>query len=158
MQYELDDFDLCLIDAIQRNNRLTVGELAEKVCLSPSSVQRRLRRLREHKIIHAEVALVSPETLGRGLTSIVEVSLDTDRAEVIEDFARAILAAPEVMQAYYVTGNADFVLVITARDMADYEQFADRFFSKNRHVKHFRTSVVMRRIKWGLAVPVKTSC
>ena len=155
----LDEFDLKLLDAIQANSRLTADQLAEKICLSPSSVQRRLRRLRDRKIIQAEIAIVSPEAVGRSLTAIVEVMLDTDRTEVIEQFERAVKAAPEVMQAYYVTGNADFVLIITAKDMQDYEVFAQRFLSKKLHVRHFRTSVVMRRAKWGLAVPVKgTEC
>jgi Lrp/AsnC family transcriptional regulator, leucine-responsive regulatory protein len=74
----LDEFDLKLLDAIQRNNRLTAAQLAERVCLSPSAVQRRLHRLRERKVIEAEVAIVSPEALGQSLTAIVEVSLDTE--------------------------------------------------------------------------------
>jgi Lrp/AsnC family leucine-responsive transcriptional regulator len=95
----LDEFDLKLLDAIQRNNRLTAAQLAERVCLSPSAVQRRLHRLRERKVIEAEVAIVSPEALGQSLTAIVEVTLDTDRPKVVEEFQRAIQAAPEVMQA-----------------------------------------------------------
>jgi len=75
----LDEFDLKLLDAIQRSNRLTAAQLAERVCLSPSAVQRRLHRLRERKVIEAEVAIVSPEALGQSLTAIVEVTLDRDR-------------------------------------------------------------------------------
>jgi Lrp/AsnC family leucine-responsive transcriptional regulator len=152
----LDEFDLKLLDAVQCNSRLTADQLAEKICLSPSAVQRRLRRLRERKIIQAEVAIVSPEALGRSLTAIVEVTLDTDRPKAVEEFQKAVQAAPEVMQGYYVTGNADFVLIVTAKTMQDYEEFAHRFLSKKPHVKHFRTSVVMRRVKWGVTVPVRT--
>lgn len=156
MNDRLDEFDLKLLDAIQRNNRLTAEQLAEKVCLSPSAVQRRLHRLRERKVIEAEVAIISPEALGRTLTAIVEVTLDTDRPKVVEEFQQAIQAAAEVMQAYYVTGDADYVLVVTAKDMEDYERFARRFLSKRPHVKHFSTSIVMRRVKWGMALPVKS--
>lgn len=152
----LDEFDLKLLDAIQRNNRLTAEQLAERVCLSPSAVQRRLHRLRERKVIEAEVAIVSPEALGRSLTAIVEVTLDTDRPNVVEEFQRVIQAAPEVMQAYYVTGNADYILIITAKSMEDYEAFARGFLSTRPHLKHFRTSIVMRRVKWGLTVPAKS--
>ena len=152
----LDEFDLKLLDAIQRNNRLTAAQLAERVCLSPSAVQRRLHRLRERKVIEAEVAIVSPEALGQSLTAIVEVTLDTDRPKVTEEFQRAIQTAPEVMQAYYVTGNADYILVITARNMADYEAFACKFLSKRPHVRYFRTSIVMRRVKRGLTLPLKS--
>jgi Lrp/AsnC family leucine-responsive transcriptional regulator len=152
----LDEFDLKLLGAIQHNNRLTAAQLAEKVCLSPSAVQRRLHRLRERKVIEADVAIVSPEALGQSLTAIVQVTLDTDRPKVVEEFQRAIQTAPEVMQAYYVTGNADYILVITARNMADYEAFACRFLSKRPHVKYFRTSIVMRRVKWGMTLPLKS--
>jgi Lrp/AsnC family leucine-responsive transcriptional regulator len=157
MKRELDEFDLKLLDALQRNSRLTADELAEQVSLSPSSVQRRLRRLRDEKIIEAEVAIVLPDTVGRSVTAIVQVTLDTDRSQVLEEFQRAIEAAPEIMQGFYVTGNADFILVVTANDMQNYEQFADRFLARRRHVKHFHTSVVLRRIKWGVTVPVETS-
>jgi Lrp/AsnC family transcriptional regulator, leucine-responsive regulatory protein len=152
----LDEFDLKLLDAIQRNNRLTAAQLAERVCLSPSAVQRRLHRLRERKVIEAEVAIVSPEKLGQSLTAIVEVTLDTDRPRIVEQFQRAIQTAPEVMQAYYVTGSADYILVITARNMSDYEAFARGFLSKRPHVKYFRTSIVMRRVKWGMTLPLKS--
>jgi len=151
----LDEFDLKLLDAIQRNSRLTAAQLAEIVCLSPSAVQRRLHRLRERKVVAAEVAIVSPEALGQSLTAIVEVTLDTDRPKVVEEFQRAIQAAPEVMQAYYVTGNADYVLVVTAKNMADYEAFACKFLSKRPHVKYFRTSIVIRRVKCGMTLPIK---
>jgi len=154
MKRQLDEFDLKLLDTLQRNSRLTADELAERVSLSASSVQRRLRRLREEKIIDAEVAIILPETLGRNLTAIVEVTLDTDRSQVVEELERAIQAAPEVVQGYYVTGNTDFVLIVTAKNMQEYQQFADRFLAKRRHVKHFHTSVVMRRVKWGVGVPV----
>jgi Lrp/AsnC family transcriptional regulator, leucine-responsive regulatory protein len=152
---KLDEFDLKLLHAVQRNSRLTAEQLAEKVCLSASAVQRRLHRLRERKVIEAEVAIVSPDAIGLTLTAIVEVTLDTDRPKVVEDFQRAIQAAPEVMQAYYVTGDADYILVITAKSMGDYEAFAYEFLSKNPHVRHFRTSVVMRRVKSGLSLPIK---
>jgi Lrp/AsnC family transcriptional regulator, leucine-responsive regulatory protein len=154
MKRKLDEFDLKLLDAIQHNVRLTADELAEKVCLSPSSVQRRLHRLREQNIIEAEVAIVSPEAIGRDFTAIIEVTLNTDRPKIVGEFQRSIQAAPEVMQAYYVTGNADFILIVTAKSLQDYEQFTQRFLSKRTYVGHFRTSVVMRRVKSGMTVPV----
>ena len=156
MNDELDEFDLALLDTIQRNNRLTADELAKHVCLSPSSIQRRLRKLRERKIIEAEVAIISPDALGRSLTAIVEVTLDSDRPKLVDEFQRAIQSMPEVMQGYYVTGNADFILVVTAKNMQDYEEFTRRSLSKIPYVKHLCTNVVMRRAKSGVALPIGT--
>jgi Lrp/AsnC family leucine-responsive transcriptional regulator len=132
-------------------------QLGEKICLSPAAVQRRLRRLRERKIIEADVAVVSPDAVGRSLIAIVEVTLDMHLAKTLEEFERAIQSAPEVMQGYYVTGNADFILV-TAKSMEDYNAFVLEFLSKKAHVKHFNTSVVMRRVKWGIALPTAPTC
>src|SRR5260370_15659459 len=153
MSSGLDEFDLKLLDAVQRNNRLTARQLGDKICLSPAAVQRRLRRLRERKIIEAEVAVVSPDAVGRSLIAIVEVTLDTHVAKALEEFERAIQSAPEVMQGYLVTGNADFILLVTAKSMEDYNAFVLEFLSKKAHVKHFNTSVVIRRVKWGVALP-----
>jgi len=153
MSRGLDEFDLKLLDAVQRNNRLTARQLGEEICLSPAAVQRRLRRLRERKIIEAEVAVVSPDAVGRSLIAIVEVTLDTHVAKALEEFERAIQSAPEVMQGYLVTGNADFILLVTAKSMEDYNAFVLEFLSKKAHVKHFNTSVVIRRVKWGVALP-----
>ena len=153
MSSGLDEFDLKLLDAVQRNNRLTASQLGEKICLSPAAVRRRLRRLRERKIIEAEVAVVSPDAVGRSLIAIVEVTLDTHVAKALEEFERAIQSAPEVMQGYLVTGNADFILLVTAKSMEDYNAFVLEFLSKKVHVKHFNTSVVVHRVKWGVALP-----
>jgi Lrp/AsnC family transcriptional regulator, leucine-responsive regulatory protein len=152
MSSGLDEFDLKLLDAVQRNNRLTASQLGEKICLSPAAVRRRLRRLRERKITEAEVAVVSPDAVGRSLIAIVEVTLDTHVAKALEEFECAIQSAPEVMQGYLVTGNADFILV-TAKSMEDYNAFVLEFLSTKAHVKHFNTSVVVHRVKWGVALP-----
>jgi len=108
------------------------------------------------KFRKAEVAIVSPDALRRSLTAIVEVMLDTDRPQVVDEFQRAIQAAPEVMQGYYVTGTVDFILIVTAKDMQAYEEFVHRLQSKRPHVKHITTSVVLRRVKWEITPPVKT--
>ena len=62
------------------------------------------------------------------------------------------LSGPEVQQCYYVTGDADFMLVITVATMAEYEALARRLFDDNKNVKWFRTIVVMDRVKAGMTV------
>ncbi|TIO55284.1 MAG: Lrp/AsnC family transcriptional regulator, partial [Mesorhizobium sp.] len=61
---------------------------------------------------------------------------------------------PEVQQCYYVTGEADFILVVTVATMADYEALTRRLFFENNNVRRFRTFVAMDRVKVGLEVPV----
>ena len=154
MNNKLDKFDLKLLEQIQQNNHLTANQLAENVCLSASAVQRRLRRLRENKIIEREIGIVSADAVGRSLMAIVEVTLGTVKPDIVQHFDKAVRAVPEVMQAYDVTGHADFILIVSAKTMQDYEEFIHEFLSKKLKVKNFRTSIVMRRVKTGFALPL----
>ena len=149
---KIDQFDIKILNLVQENNKLRTEKIAEHVGLSPSAVQRRLRRLREEGIIEADISVIAPEEVGRKMIVIVEVTLERERPEILEDFKKLTLAAPEVMQCYYVTGHTDIILIITAKDMQDYDAFTRRFFFGNPHVKRFETNVVINRIKSGLMV------
>ena len=85
---------------------------------------------------------------------LVLVSLERERSDIIDRFKRSIRSTPEIMVGLYVTGEADFALLITARDMEDFEQFTRRFFYENPDIKGFKTMVVMDRIKVSLTVPI----
>jgi Lrp/AsnC family leucine-responsive transcriptional regulator len=150
----LDNFDRKLLALYQENARLTADELGERVGLSASACHRRLKRLRGAGVIEAEIAVVSPEAAGRSLTMIVEVSLEREHPHIVDAFKKSMRATPEVMQCYYVTGDADFIIILTARNMKSYERFTQRFFFDNPQVQRFRTFVVMDRTKVGLGVPM----
>ena len=151
---KLDRFDLKILDIVQRDNRVTSDVLGERVGLSATAVQRRLKRLREDGVIEADVAVVAPKAVGQRVHMIVMVSLERERADIIDRFKRSIRTTPEVMNGYYVTGESDFLLVITARDMEDYEAFTRRFFYDNPDIKNFKTMVVMDRVKAGFELPL----
>lgn len=150
----MDNFDRKLLTLVQHDARLTADQLGERVGLSASACHRRLKRLRETGVIEAEIAVVSPEAVGRSLTMIVEVALEREHPHIVDAFKRSMRATPEVMQCYYVTGDADFIIILTARDMKSYERFTQRFFFDNPQVRRFRTFVVMDRTKIGLGVPM----
>lgn len=151
----LDRADAALLEAVQRNNRLTSEELAELANLSPTACQRRLKRLRAEGVIERDVAIVSPKVAGRPLSMVVMVSLERERSDIVDRFKQSIKSTPEVMTGYYVTGDADFILIVTARSMEDYEAFTRRFFYENPDIKGFKTQVVMDRVKVGFAIPVE---
>lgn len=150
----IDAIDRKILHHMQRNALLTSAELSDLVGLSPSSVQRRLNRMRADRVIEAEVAIISPTAAGRPLTLLVAVELARDRFDIIDRFKRAVRDCPEVMSAYHVTGDTDFVLIVSARDMADYEAFTRDFFYNNADIKGFKTTVVMDRIKASFSLPI----
>jgi Lrp/AsnC family transcriptional regulator, leucine-responsive regulatory protein len=150
----LDEFDKKILQHVQRDNQLTSARLSELVGLSPTSVQRRLIKLRANKVIEADIAVVSPKAVDRPLILLVAVELARERSDIIDRFKRAVRDRPEVMSAYYVTGETDFVLVVSAIDMTDYETFTRDFFYNNTDIKGFKTTVVMDRIKASFSLPL----
>jgi Lrp/AsnC family leucine-responsive transcriptional regulator len=150
----LDNFDFKLLNLMQVNARRTAEELSEEVGLSPSACLRRLNRLRETGVIEAEIAVVSPVAVGQRLTMVVEVSLERERPDIMSDFKKAMRATPEVVQCYYVTGEVDFILIVSVKSMSDYEIFTNDFLFNNKNIRRFSTLVVMDRVKVGLAVPI----
>ncbi|MDA9537157.1 ArsR family transcriptional regulator [Bradyrhizobium sp. CCBAU 21362] len=153
MQY--DRIDARILEIVQRNNRLTTEVLGEQAGLSATACQRRLKRLRSDGIIEADVSIVSPKAVGRPIQMLVLVSLERERSDIIDRFKRVIKSSAEVVNGFYVTGDADFVLYITARTMEDYEQFTRRFFYENPDIKGVKTMVIMDRVKASFAVPVE---
>ncbi len=150
----LDRSDALILEAIQKNNRLTSEELAKIANLSPTACQRRVKRLRAEGIVEADISIVSPKAVGRNVTMIVLVSLERERADIVDRFKTAIRKTKEVMIGFYVTGDADFILIVTAKDMEDYERFTRRFFYENHDIKGFKTLVAMDRVKAGFSLPI----
>lgn len=142
----LDRFDHALLARLRVNNQTPARELAAQVGLSESSVLRRLRRLRASGVITADVAIVDPAVLGRNLTIHVLVSLEREGLAMLEAFERRLRARPEVQGAWYVTGEADFVLQLQLGSMADYEGFTRAVFHDDPNVRSFRSIVALRRV------------
>ena len=149
-----DPLDIAILRHLQRSTRTTSEAIAEAVGLSPSACQRRIKRLRQCGAIASEIAVLDPGVAGQRLTLIVQVVLARGRADIVDSFKQAVRKVPEVQQCYYVTGDVDFILVITARDMSDYEDLTRRLFFDNRDIQKFQTIVVMDTVKLGLEIPL----
>ncbi|WP_129780931.1 Lrp/AsnC family transcriptional regulator [Peristeroidobacter soli] len=151
----LDEFDLKILGILQRDNLTSQRDIAERVSLSAAAVHRRIQRLHSLGVIARDVAVVAPEKVGRLITLVVEVVVESERLEALSELKRVFAAAPEVQQCYYVTGEPDFILIVTTRDMAEYEALTQRLFFGQSNVKRFRTCVVMDRVKATLDVPLQ---
>jgi Lrp/AsnC family transcriptional regulator, leucine-responsive regulatory protein len=148
----LDEFDRAILRILQKDARTPQREIGKSVNLSAPAVQRRIKRLEEQGVIFETVAQVAPELVGLPVTLIVEVELVSETLQDIDDMKYRLGSAPEVQQCYYVTGEADFVLVIIVENMAGYEDFTRRHFFQHGNVKKFRTFVSMGIVKRGTCV------
>jgi Lrp/AsnC family transcriptional regulator, leucine-responsive regulatory protein len=151
---ELDEYDKKLLRQLQQNNKTTAEELGLMVSLSTSAVQRRLKRLRDDKIIEADVSIISPTAFGMGITCVVDVILEVGSSKAIDNFKTAMQESKEVMQSYYVTGTYDFVLIVNTIDMRHYEDFTKKYLMDNPNIKHFYTHVVMDKVKVGYSIAI----
>jgi Lrp/AsnC family transcriptional regulator, leucine-responsive regulatory protein len=150
----LDAFDREILRRVQLDARATGEDIGADIGLSAAAVQRRLKRLRELGVIMAEVAIVNPQAVGQAMSFIVGVELERERADMLDAFRHAARTDPNVQHCYYVTGVADFILIVVARDMDDFEAFTRRLLFDNPNIRRFTTSVVMARDKVGQVVPV----
>ncbi|WP_421703058.1 Lrp/AsnC family transcriptional regulator [Aliiroseovarius sp.] len=148
----MDDKDLQILRLVQENARLTADAISQDVGLSPPAVQKRLKKLRDTGVIEREIAVLSPAKLGREMTIIVEVLLERENRAHLDAFKRKMRDAPCVQQCYYTTGEADFLLILTVRDIKEYEQFTQEHFFDASNISRFKTAVVMDRVKTSLDV------
>lgn len=151
---ELDSFDRAILAILQQDVTTPQRVIGKAVNLSAPAVQRRIRRLEDAGVIRANVAIVDPIRIGRPITIVVEVELESEQIALIDAAKASFVAEAEVQQCYYVTGEIDFILVVTVTSMAEYEALTRRLFFGNANVKRFRSFVAMDRTKVGLTVPV----
>lgn len=148
----MDDKDLEILALVQQDARLTAESLGLSIGLSAPAVQKRLKRLREEGVIEKEIAVLSPSKLGRTLTVIVEVMLERESRMHLDAFKRKMRTAPMVQQCYYTTGEADFILIVAARDIGEYEAFTQEYFFDESNVSRFTSAIVMDRVKVTLDI------
>jgi DNA-binding Lrp family transcriptional regulator len=153
-QAALDAFDIAILRILQQDNTTPQRTIGEAVNLSAPAVQRRIKRMEQNGVIRQNTALLDPAKVGQPITIFVEVEVESEKAELIDALKQSFAAAPEVQQCYYVTGEADFVLVVLVPDMAHYERLTRRLFFDSGNVRKFRTFVAMDNVKSTLSVPL----
>jgi DNA-binding Lrp family transcriptional regulator len=157
MSATLDELDRKILALLQQDARRAAEAIGAEIGLSASAVQRRIARLREKAVISAEVAVVDPKSVGRSLTLIVDIEVERERPELMAVLKRWIAGEPAIQEAWYVTGDGDFVLIVTAREVEDYDALMQKLVSENSNVRRFRTRVALGTLKRGCRVPVDES-
>lgn len=151
----LDNYDLKILVLLQQDSKMSQRQLSEAVNLSPSAVNRRIAALEAAGVITSTVSIVDPAAVGRPITILVEVKLESERIDLLDEVKRRFAVCPQVQQVYYVTGDFDFMLVMNVKDMTEYERLTRELFFLSGNVKAFKTYVAMQRIKATLTVPLQ---
>lgn len=154
MAEQLDAFDRAILQLMQKECQLKAEAIADEVGLSPSAVQRRLKRLRETGVIQAEVAVVNRKATSFPMTFIAGMEIERDNYDALARFRQWAEKQANVQQVYYVTGQVDLIAIITARDVEHYDDISAQLMADNPQIKRMTTNVVLRDVKVGLHIPV----
>jgi Lrp/AsnC family leucine-responsive transcriptional regulator len=148
----LDRIDRRILDALQRDGRISNLKLAEEVALSPTAVLARVQRLTREGFILGYEARLDPVKLGAGMLVFVEVLLDRTTPNVFEQFKAAVQAHPEILECHMVAGGFDYLLKTRSADMNAYRVFAGRVLWQLPGVRETRTYAVMEEVKSSSAL------
>ncbi|MDH3218867.1 MAG: Lrp/AsnC family transcriptional regulator [Gammaproteobacteria bacterium] len=151
---KIDAIDRQLLKLLQCDALTSTEALGEAVGLSATAAKRRVNKLRQNGTIVKDVSLVQPGCLGYEVFTLVLVDLERDRRDIVQNFKRDIVDNPRILQAFYTTGDTDFVLLVVSKSLGDYEKFTQSFFWESPYIKSFKTMVIMENVKLGLELPI----
>ncbi|MGQ0457722.1 MAG: Lrp/AsnC family transcriptional regulator [Hyphomicrobium sp.] len=143
---KLDALDKAILAELVDNGRLSQVELAERVPLSATAVARRIKALEVAGVIEGYQARVNRHALGLAMTAIVQISLKSQNEELLTAFEKAANAAPAVIACYLMSGEDDYVLIVLARDLADFERIHKEQISRLPGVARMRSSFALREV------------
>ena len=151
----LEARDRRILAELQRDSRLTIQELADKVGMSSSATWRRVRSLEQDGVIDRYAVIVNPKKAGFGFASMVHVTLARHEQTNVEHFIKEVMQHPEVLECFATSGEADFHLRVVVEDIDAYNHFLDDFIFKLPGVSQVRSNIVLKEIKADTALPFK---
>lgn len=151
----LEHRDQKILDELQRDSRLTMQDLGERVGMSSSACWRRVKSLEDSGVIDRYAAIVNTRKAGFGLSSVVHVSLARHERENVDRFIREVLRHPEILECFATSGESDFHLRVVVEDIDAYNIFLDEFIFKLPGVSQVRSNIVLKEIKADTALPFR---
>lgn len=145
----MDKFDIAILRILQEDARATNVEIAERVNLSPSPCLRRIRNLEKSGILKGYRADIDRKEVGLGLTVFVEIKVDRHSLQNALSQQAALLAIPEVVSCFLISGNADFLAEVVVADLAAYERLLTDTLLTLPGVSDIRSNFAIRTIKTG---------
>jgi len=151
----LDQSDLRLLRALQRDAGVSQAELAEEAGVSPSLVSRRLARLRELGVLRAVVGLVEPESVGLTCAAIIRIRLKDHAAASVKAFRDLVTRMDEVTLCVMLTGEADYLIKIIARDLPHFQEIVQSKLLRCAAIAHMESSIVLEHLKDTTELPLQ---
>ena len=153
MKHQLDDIDRDILRSLQSDATLSVDDISAAVNLSRNACWRRIKMMEQNGVIKGRVALVDPASVGVPLTVMVLIKTNAHDKDWLRQFQASLQSFPEIVGAYRMTGDLDYVLRVRVADVPAYDAFYKRLTSRIS-VSDISVSFVMEEIKETTAVPL----
>jgi DNA-binding Lrp family transcriptional regulator len=150
----VDDVDRKILAELQRDGRLTLTELAERVNLSVSPCHRRLRALERSGAIAGYRAQLDAGALGLTFEALVFVTMRYEDRETVAEFEQRVTEIPHVLQAQRLFGDPDYLLRVVTRDLPAYQQLYDEHLATLPGVQRLSSTLVMKSIVEARPLPL----
>jgi Lrp/AsnC family leucine-responsive transcriptional regulator len=143
----MDAFDLKILKILEQNGRITNSELSDRVGLSKTPCQIRVKNMIEKGVIKGFKAILDNEALERNHIAFTEVKLSDTRDKALSDFNKAVQEIPEIEQCHMIAGQFDYLLKVRTKNIGDYRHALGEKISSLPCVANTSTHVVMEAVK-----------
>ena len=143
----LDSTDIAILRELQNNSRLTIKELASKVNLSLSPVHERMKNLERNGYITKYTTILNAEKLDMGFTVFCKIKMRRINHDIATDFVNSIRNIPEVTECYNISGQYDYLLTVSASNMASYQSFVINVLGRIESMLSIESTFVMSEEK-----------
>ncbi len=151
---QLDDIDRRLLRALQEDASLSHAALAERAGASPTSCWRRIRALEEAGVLGAQVRLVDPDRVGRGVSVMLQCRVKSQAPEMRAAFEAFLRGRPQIMECHSMSGEWDYLMRIVVADVADYQRFLMSDLLNHPNVAASTSHFALSQVKYTTAIPV----
>lgn len=152
MIHEIDDIDKRILNLLQEDATLPLKNIAEKVHASVATCQRRIQMMTETGVITRQAVIVNPTELGFDLSAFVLIEMEKQNTALQHGFERLMNRLPNVMSCYEISGDYDFLLLVHAKNMAEYHRFTRDNLTYENNVRRFKSQFVMNFSKVGTKI------
>jgi len=152
---KLDDYDRAILDALQRDGRISNVQLAGRVHLSESACLRRVRALEKGGLIERYAAVVNQQEAGIPVNVFVSIMLQRQDQADLRAFEEAVQDVPEVLECYLMTGEFDYLLRVVVSDAADFERIHSQHLTRLPAVSRVQSGFALRTVRKSSVLPIR---
>jgi len=150
---KLDKTDLQILEILQTNSKITNLQLSKRVGLSPAPTLERVRKLEKTGVVSSYHAQINPASLGLNVQTFILVSLAWKKENALQSFLAKIKEIPEITECYIITGEADCLLKVIAKDIPAYEALLFKKLSQIEEIERLKTLMALSTVKQSRILP-----